>query len=141
MLPPTRYSLNASEGYIALTSVIIISLLLITVSAALSSANYFSRFNILENEYKSRSASLAESCVDFAIGKLITEPAYTGNNEQISVGSDFCKVVSVSAGSYPKYVSTQAVYQKSYTNLCVQINSSKSIIGWKELKNSADSCP
>ena len=140
MLQPTRYNLHPSEGYIALTSVIIISLLLITVSAALSSANYFSRFNILENEYKSNSFSLAESCVDFAVSRVIANSGYAGGNEQINVGSDNCTVVSVSAG-YPKNIVTQAVYQKSYTNICAQINSSKTIIGWKELKHSADSCP
>lgn len=140
MQQPKRHNQNSSQGYIALTSVIIISLLLITVSAALSSANYFSRFNILENEYKSKSYSLAESCVDFAVSRVIANAGYTGANELINVGSDNCTVVSVSAG-YPKNIVTQAVYQKSYTNICAQINSSKNIIGWKELKNSADSCP
>lgn len=140
MLQLKTHNLKLDSGYIALTSVIIISLLLITVSAALSSANYFSRFNILENEYKSKSYGLAESCVDFAVSRVIADSGYAGGNEQINVGSDNCTVVSVSAG-YPKNIVTQAVYQKSYTNVCAQISSGKSIIGWKELKNSADSCP
>ena len=59
---------TGQDGYIALISVIIISLLLITVITALSTINYFSRYNILENEYKERSSGLAEGCVDYALG-------------------------------------------------------------------------
>jgi len=135
--------LNLQSGYIALTSVIIISLLLITVTAALSCANYFSRFNILENEFKTDSGNLAEACVNYARAELAADPEnYAGNDLSVPVGSSTCSVISVMpAGAvWPKTVKTQGVYphnqaEESYTNLVVVLNSDFSIISWQETAN------
>ncbi len=119
-------------GYIALSSVIIISLLLVTITAALSLVSYYSRFNILESEYKQRSVALAQSCVDYAFSQLVVNPNYSGN-ECLNFSSNNCKVVSVTAGSYPKTIQSQAQYEKSYTNLSIVTNSSFQIQSWQEL--------
>lgn len=132
-----------SGGYIALTSVIIISLLLITITAALSVANYFSRFNILENEFKIRSDNLAEACVSYARAKLIADPNnYAGNELSVPVGVDTCSIISVTptGGSWPKTIKTQGIYprnqaQASYTNLLVVLNGGYSINSWQESPN------
>jgi hypothetical protein len=121
----------SNGGYIALTSVIIISLLLITIITALSSINYFSRYNILENEFKDRSSGLAEACVDYALGKIGSNSAYAGG-ECVVIGSDKCKIVSVSGN----VVVTQGVFQKSYTNLSVGYNpTTLAVTSWQELPN------
>jgi hypothetical protein len=125
-------------GYIALTSVIIISLLLITIITALSSVNYFSRYNILENEFKERSLGLAEACVDYAFAKLAANSSYTGN-ETVAIGTDTCKVVQVASNG----ILTQGIFQKSYTNLCVSYTSGTlAINSWKEMPvSNLASCP
>lgn len=126
------------DGYIALISVIMLSLVLITVISALSSDNYFSRYNILENEYKQRSSGLAEACVEYAFGKLAANPGYAGNNETFMVGNSTCQVSAVSPpGSFPKIISTTGTYprdgpQKSYTNLSVGVDSNLRITFWQE---------
>ena len=101
---------NNSGGYIALVSVIIISFLLITITAALSGANYFSRFNILENEFKNHSENLAEACVSYARAKLMADPAnYAGNEFSVFVGGDTCSVISVApvGAVWPKTIKPQ----------------------------------
>lgn len=128
------YKSYLETGYIALTSVIIISVLLITVTAALSSINYFSRFNVLENEFKQKSANLAEACVDYAFSRLAASPAYDPGalgGECVGVGLDKCKVVSVSGSA----VQVQGVYQKSYTNLVVNFDSDFNVSSWQEVEN------
>ncbi len=123
-------------GYIALTSVIIVSLLLLTVITALSSVNYFSRYNILENEYKDRSFALAEGCVDYAIGRLAGNSNYIGN-ETVNIGVGTCQVASVSSGAFPKTISTVGIFpptaaKKSYTKLQAVVSSSFAISSFIE---------
>lgn len=120
------------KGYIVLTSVIIISLILVTMTSALALVNYYSRFGVLEGEYKKRSFALADSCIDYALSRLITTSPYVGE-ECLNIGESKCKVAGVTTGNYPKTILGQGVYQKSYTNLQVEVNSDFSIISWKEL--------
>lgn len=133
----------SNGGYIALISVIIISLLLVTITAALSTANYFSRFNILENEFKIRSDYLAESCLSYARDKLMSDPSnYSGNELSVPIGGDTCSVISVlpTGSGWPKTIKTQGIYprnqaEESYTNLAVMLNSNFSINSWQETPN------
>jgi hypothetical protein len=134
---------KSSNGYIALMSVIIISLLLITITAALSQANYFSRLNILQDEFKTTSDNLATACVNYARAKLMADPNnYSGNEPSIPVGADTCSVIAVlpTGNNWPKTIKTQGVYPKnqaeeSYTNLTVVLNSNFSVNSWQETPN------
>jgi len=135
---------TGQDGYIALISVIIISLLLITVITALSTINYFSRYNILENEYKERSSGLAEGCVDYALGELAANPAYaTTSPQSIAIGSDTCNLMSVTppqSGQSTTTIVTQGFYPattplKSYTNLTVVVDSNLQVTSWQETPN------
>jgi hypothetical protein len=135
--------LEVANGYIALMSVIIISLLLITITAALSFANYFSRFNILENEFKITGENLATACVNYARAKLMGDPNnYAGNELSVPVGDDVCSVISVvpTGNVWPKTIKTQGIYprnriQESYTNLSVVLNSDFTVNSWQETPN------
>ena len=113
------------------------SLLLITITIALSSANYFSRFSILENEFKEHSSNLAEACLDYAYGKIVSNPSYAGNESAVRVGSDNCAIVSVSALGADKIIKTQGIYpqnqpKKSYTDLKVEVDNNFVIQSWQE---------
>jgi hypothetical protein len=133
--------LNPQSGYIALTSVIIMSVLLITITAALSGANYFSRYDILENEFKQRSSDLAEACVNYAEGQVAGNPGYTLTSPgSVVVGKDSCTVVSVTPAGGKTAVITQGIYPKtgperSYTNLIVVLNSNMTVNSWQETAN------
>lgn len=129
-------NLNTSNtGYIALISTIIISVLLLTITTALSFSGFFVRFNVLGSEYKEKSNGLAEACGDAALLKLAIDPdpAHAAN-QTVQVGSDSCKILDVvqAGGKYTIY--TQGNFQRSYTNLEILVNDiDLSIISWEEI--------
>ena len=105
-----------NKGYIALTSVIIISLLLLALTVALSAANYFGRTNIMEYELKVASSNLAEACLNYAKAKLMADPLnYSGNELSVPVAGDTCSVISVlpTGNNWPKTLKTQGIYPKN----------------------------
>lgn len=120
-------------GYIALVSSIIISILVLGIALTISSAGYFSRFDILKNEFKERSFALAEACVDTALLKLAQNQSYNGN-ENISIGNDQCSILSIETVSGQKIIKTKALFQNAVTNLKVTVNNTNlSVIYWEEL--------
>lgn len=135
-----KNSIAESNGYIAITSVMIISLLLITITVALSTSNYFSRFNILESEYKTRSLGLAEACVDQALYRLV-QKLDTQNNFNVNIGTSQCKIVSISPVGVSRTIKTQGEFQKSYSNIKVVVNiPGYNVVSWQECKNENDPC-
>jgi len=124
---------NHQSGYIALVSSIIISILLLAVTFAVSSNNFSSRFNVLNAEFKERSLALAEACVDTALLKLAQNPSYSGN-ESISVGNDQCSILAIETLPGQKIIKTKAIFQNSFTNLKITVQASDlSVISWEEV--------
>lgn len=127
------------HGYIALISVIIISVLLMTIAMAVSLTGFFSRFNILSEEYKERSLALAEACADTALLSLSLDPGYNPSNQTINIGSDACVVVSKqinNPSSGQTTILTSGQFQQATTNLKVVVGSSDlSLISWQEIAN------
>lgn len=125
--------LNLNNGYIALVSSIIISILLLVVTFTVSSNNFSGRFNVLNAEFKERSLALAEACVDTALLKLVQNPSYSGN-ENIPVGNDQCSILQIETPSGQKIIKTKAIFQNSFTNLKITAQASDlSVISWEEV--------
>lgn len=125
---------NDSGGFIVLISVVIISVLLMAVTFALSFAGFFSRFDILDAENKERSIGLAEACADTALLKIAQNPAYSPTNEIISIGPYNCTIVSVDTMGGQKTIKVKAIIQKSHTNLKIVANSSDlTVVSWEEV--------
>lgn len=124
-----------SSGYVAIISAIIISIIVAIVLVSLGQVSFFNRINISDAHLKEKSRALAEACADTAFLKLARNSAYAGN-ETITVASDTCKVVSVTASGTARIVTTQGAYQGSYTNLKITIpTSTVSVTGWEETQN------
>ena len=127
---------NFNKGYIALISIIVISVLLITMGIVISFGGFFTRFTILENEYKKISTSLAEACAETAILKLIEDWNYAGGEDQ-TINLNSCSIVSVQDfNGSQKLIKSKAVYQGSHSNLeiAVEKNGSKiNIVFWREI--------
>lgn len=127
---------HSQSGFVALTSVIIISGLLIVIGASMGYTGFFSRFNILDSEFKESSLGLAEACAEIARVEIANNPNYSvssGNPVEKSVGDDICKIISV-AGGYT--VRTQGVSQNSYSNIEAVFNRTASdviVTSWKEV--------
>ena len=126
------------DGFIALTSVIIISAILLILVAVVSTAGFFTRFNVLDYENKTISSALAEACVETALVNLAADPTnYPASipvpaGKQITVDSTkTCRICSVSATT----IKTRAAYNKAYTNLTVVGNldaSNFNVTSWDE---------
>mgnify|MGYP001567158670 CR=1 FL=1 len=123
------------SGYIALTSAIIISVLILSIGLSLSFTGFFSRFNVLDSEYKEKGFALAKACVDKALLKLAQNISYSGN-EYIAVGNDQCLIFPVETLGNQKIVKTKAIFQNSVTNLKTIVNSSDfSIVSEEEISS------
>ena len=62
--------MRSSPGYIALTSAIITSVLIMIIVFAMSGAAILNRSDILDATHKERSLALAEACAEVALLKL-----------------------------------------------------------------------
>ncbi len=122
-----------NSGFIALTSTIIISAILMTIAISLSLSGFFNRFDLLISEFKARSATLAEACVHRATLYLGTNPTYTGD-VNLSVGDDSCTILPIEVSGGRDIIKVQASYENAYTFLKVTVDASTfSTISWEEL--------
>ena len=149
-LHPTPYTLHPQRGFIAITSAIIISVLLLAITLAITFSAYFARFNVLDSESKERSVGLAEACGDTAILKYSEDNSYVPSpvfnfitqtgGESVNVNSDQCTIASVDTSGSQKIIKTQAYINKSYTNLRIGIDSTDfTIKSWDECTNLSSS--
>jgi len=125
---------KSQQGYIALISVIIISVVLILLSVSLATSGFFTRFNVLDAESKQQSNWLTESCVNLAVLHLAEGSTGIGN---INVGSRSCNIVSVTNNSPltgQVTILAKAITAQAVANLQVIINSTDfSLVSWQEL--------
>ena len=122
-----------SEGYIALTSALVITVLIMAIALTLSLSSFFTRANILNTNFKEISHALAEACIETALLKLAQDSAYAGN-EVITVGSNQCSILTLESISNQKIIKANAVFQNTTTNLKITVFSSDlSVISWEEL--------
>lgn len=124
------------SGYIALISVIIISVLLMGIALVASIDNFFARYNTLDDESKNISSELAEACVSAELNKLAVNPLDTSVGAIAINQTDSCTVVSVTP-NYPSNgkttIKTYADVSHAVTNLKIIINSpSLSLYSWEE---------
>lgn len=136
------FILDKQSGYIALISVVIISVLLMTVAFTLSFSGFLNRFTILDAEFKEVSNGLAEACVDSAILRLAQDFGYTispsagcASGQIISVGSEQCRICSVEVSDAQNIIKTQGIFKDSYTNLIIKVSTSTNDIqvqSWEE---------
>ena len=128
--------IKTESGFVALMSAIILSVVLLLVTTTLSFSGFSSRLNILNSEYKERSYSLAEACVDVAILKLATSPTYSGGPPDVDVGTDKCVIEVFNPSSDPIIVKTKGTFQNTVTNLKITVGkTSLAVISWEELPN------
>jgi hypothetical protein len=127
------------DGFIAIMSAIIISVLLLAITIALGFSEFFGRFNILDSESKERSSALAEACGDLAILGLSNNDLPTSYPAIIPLNSDQCAIISITENSPLNghtTIETQGVFNKSYTNVSIVVdNNDFTIISWSELPN------
>ncbi len=126
---------NEHRGFIALISVIVVSVVLLLTATILSFSGFYARYNILDSEMKKRSAALADACVDEARIRLAADPAYLGN-ATTTVGDGQCYVGVIDAISSPSEAlfKTRSMYKKYYTVYTVRVRlSDAAILSFEEV--------
>jgi hypothetical protein len=125
------------RGFIALMSAIIISAILITATVTSSLSSFYTRFNILDSEFKNRSSALAEACTDVLLYKIGVDSTYAGPDLNYPVGSDTCNIFAASnPGGTPRVFKVQGVYQHAYTNLQITVDvNTPAVTAWQETAN------
>lgn len=108
------------RGFIALTSAIIISIVLLLFIANTSLSGFYGRVNVLESELKEQSAALAEGCVEEAALRLAIDPSYSGG-EDVSIDTHQCTILPITASSNQRVITTSADIQDARTNLRVTV--------------------
>ena len=125
---------QSESGFIAIMSVIILSVLLLAISFSLSTSGFFARANITDSESKEHSLALAESCAETALFKIASDGSYNPLNQLVSVGGDQCTIVSVSGN--PKVITAKGTYQTAVT--LIQVTAAPgnlSFTSWQEVPN------
>ncbi len=133
-----------NSGYIALVSVISISLIISVIVFTLNLKGFFSRFSILDSEFKEISLTYAMSCRDIALYKLKVngeyEPKAEGDTVLISSPSEgeTCLIKEIKKENDNWVIKTVGVRGKAYTNLEIVIAKSGEnlvILSSKEVSN------
>ena len=123
--------MSQNRGFIALTSAIIISALLVALTVSQRLSGFFTRANILDSESKEHSLALAKACANIALLQLAQGSTATG---AMPVGAEQCTIISVQPTVSETTIKTQGVFNKAYTNLEVVANSSSlDIVSWQEV--------
>jgi hypothetical protein len=125
------------KGFIALMSAIVISAILIVATVTGSLTGFYTRFNVLDSEFKNRSTALAEACADVLLYKLGNDSGYNGPDMNYAVGSDTCNIfAATNPGATPRVFKLQGIYQHSYTNLQLTVDvDTLTVTAWQETAN------
>ncbi|OHA45977.1 MAG: hypothetical protein A3A80_00250 [Candidatus Terrybacteria bacterium RIFCSPLOWO2_01_FULL_44_24] len=130
---------TSNGGFVALMTVIVISVILLTVAIGLNQAGFLTRSQILDAEYKERSSALAEACVDTALLRFAEDSGYTGPETINNIGSNTgtCQIRPVKKDfpvSGQTTIETQAFYNEAVTDLSIVIDTvSLTILSWLEV--------
>lgn len=138
---------QSEQGFVALISAIILMAILLVMVFAISSAGFFLRFNVLDNESKKTTLALAEACVGQAMMDLANG---TASAKTVAVGSGSCKICTNPSGSNPKTILARAANKEgqsySYSNVTAVVTQDAfntfTINSWSEQSSySGPSCP
>lgn len=123
------------QGYVALVTALLVSAVLMVLVFTIGLSPFMNRNGIASSQWKQKSFTLAEGCVRVALVKLVQNAAYAGG-ETLSVASDTCQIVSVTASSSQKVISTSAQFNDAETSLKVIFDPvTGALSGWEELSH------
>ncbi len=112
-----RYSYYSSRpGFLAITTAIILSLVLLTVALSVGSLGVLTRTRQSDTVTKSLTFTLARSCVDYALLKLVQNSNYLGN-ELRTIDGKQCTILGVENSGQNKIIKTWATIQNLTTKV------------------------
>ncbi len=111
----------APRGFVALTSVLILSVLMLGLVIAGSTRAFYVRANGLERLYKERSELLAGACKSILLLNLMQDEWYAGEEEYALEGG-VCSIGPVEKDGILRISSVSGTYSHAVTALEVTFN-------------------
>lgn len=113
-----RKGMKKENGYIAITTAIIVSFIILIIATTLGTSALLSRMNELDFSYKKITYYASRSCLDYALLKLASDINYLGN-ETVPIGSYNCVLSAIEDSGNNKILRSkvQDSYSGATTNL------------------------
>lgn len=112
-----------NKGYIAITTSIILSILVMAVAISLGSSSVLTRFNYVDFNNKQVSFITARSCLNYALLKLAGDSSYAGN-ETVNISSYQCTIQPIETSGSNKIIKARSQISGATTNLKLTVVSS-----------------
>ena len=128
------------KGLVALTSAIVVAVIIMAITLSLSYTGFSARFNVLDLGHKEKTLSSAEACANVASLKIVADGGYQGD-ENVPVGDLSCEILPVTKENGEITIRTRAVFPENtpsspVTNLVVVLEeTSFETISWEEVPN------
>lgn len=112
---------KSKEGYVAITTSIILSMIILVVAITLGSSNLLTRSDFLDFNNKQLSFTLARSCLGYALLRLAEVPTYSGN-QTIAVDAYQCSILPIETSGQNKIIKATAQISGATTNLRLTVD-------------------
>ena len=120
-----------NKGFIVLTSVIILSVVLLLIAQSLSMSGYFQSEGSLNFESKELSYFTAYSCLDRAWYKMSQDLDYAGG-ETLSIGNNTCTISPFTTQGTDTVIRTSSTAQGATTKLKMVVNEFFTFVSFQE---------
>lgn len=122
-----------NKGYIAITSALIISILLMAVVFSVSSSGFFMRANTVGAVLKAEGRALADACISSALLRLAENRSYTGE-ETIALENGNCVILRIVKKDNDYEIKASSNLRGTITNLKIEARGSDlAILSRKEV--------
>ncbi|HEY9585493.1 MAG TPA: hypothetical protein VJJ02_02790 [Candidatus Paceibacterota bacterium] len=131
------YEQNIQQGFIALMSSIIISIILMTMVLTVSTSSFYARFDALGGENKRESLGLAEGCMNLALLRLAENPS--APDWSVFDGDCVVNPPAPPSSGYPKTfdITITAKHFDAFSNIRAEITmqdpESLAVSAWEEI--------
>ena len=122
---------KSEQGYIALTTVIILGVTLLVAVLSFGFIIFFNRQSTTQAILKDDSYFTARACIEQALLNLTADSAYTGG-EDISVGNNQCTILSVAQDGENYLIITTAAIERSTTTLELTVDGILDVVSFNE---------
>ena len=115
----TRKKYGNDSGFVALISVVLISAIVVVMLFTANVSSFYSRFDILDSEYKYISLKLASSCANVALLSLAQNYQYDIKTDPLYKSGIGLPVKTYADDCYIKSIEPQPPRLQSFTNITV----------------------
>jgi hypothetical protein len=105
------------RGFIALISVLMLSVILLAAVISLAQYGIVSRYGLLTLEHKEISQARARACIQVARIAIVNDPDFEVADKPVAFEDSWCEIVSIDAGGGTSVVQVSASSSGATTNL------------------------